>query len=104
MFWKQRSSERWVLEGYVDSAFFHRSANGRRRKTKICSLESDQGLISDIQDIKTHVVSFYKHLFGAPTHKGVHLSQDFWDRGGSVCWKRTGMSWRGLFLGKMLRS
>jgi hypothetical protein len=37
--------------------FFHRSANGRGRKIKICSLDTDQGSISDIQDIKNHVVS-----------------------------------------------
>jgi hypothetical protein len=80
MFWKQRNSERWILEGDTNTAFFHRSANGRR-KTKICSLDFDQGLLSNIQDIKGHVVSFYKQLFGAPPHNGVHLSQDFWDRG-----------------------
>ena len=37
-YWQQRGSEKQVLEGDANTAFFHMSANGRRRKKSILSL------------------------------------------------------------------
>jgi hypothetical protein len=45
--------------------FFHASANGRKRKTMICSLEAGSEIISDKKEISLHIVQFYKNLFGA---------------------------------------
>jgi hypothetical protein len=77
-YWQQRGSEKWLLQGDANSAFFHASANGKRRKTKICSLESEDEVISGMEALKLHVVDFYKKLFGFSGHKGVHLSDSFW--------------------------
>jgi hypothetical protein len=76
-YWQQRGSERWLLMGDANTNFFHSCANGRRRKTKICSIETDNGIITEQNDICQHVVNYYKQLFGS-SHKGVHLSVGFW--------------------------
>jgi hypothetical protein len=63
--------------GDANTNFFHSCANGRRRKTKICSMETDNGIITEQNDICQHVVNYYKQLFGSSHHKGVHLSLGF---------------------------
>jgi hypothetical protein len=79
MYWQQRSKENWILKGDVNTNIFNTCANGRRRKARICSLESDQGVITEQKDIEKHVVDFYKNLFGSNMDRGTHLVQDFWD-------------------------
>jgi len=39
--WQQRSSENWVLRGDSNTDFFHKFANGRRRKNLISCLEGE---------------------------------------------------------------
>jgi hypothetical protein len=80
MFWQQRGSEKWVLEGDANTTFFHSSASGRRQKTRICALETENGVISDQKDLELHIVNLYKQLFGSTAHKGAHLSNNFWSQ------------------------
>lgn len=40
-----------------------RTANGRKRKTTIMSLENEEGEITDQEDNKNHIYSFYETLF-----------------------------------------
>jgi hypothetical protein len=70
------------LQGDANTNFFHTYANGRRRKIRICSLETDQGVITKQKDIEKHVVDFYKCLFGSTVDRGGHLGGDFWDGNG----------------------
>jgi hypothetical protein len=79
LYWQQRSCEKWLLQGDANTSFFHACANGRRRKTRICALESDEGVITDESSIEKHIISFYKKLFGSGDPRGVHLGCDFWD-------------------------
>jgi mannosylglycoprotein endo-beta-mannosidase len=44
-FWKERSSENWLLQGDNNSAYFHKIANGRRRKNVMYSLKQNDILI-----------------------------------------------------------
>jgi hypothetical protein len=81
IYWQQRSSERWLLAGDANTAYFHACTNGRRRKARICSLETEKGEITDQLEIQNHVVTFYKSLFGSSLHNGCQLSQDFWFEG-----------------------
>jgi hypothetical protein len=66
------------MEGDANTTFFHSCANGRRRKTRICSLYTGNGTIFVQKELKAHVVEFYKQLFGSFCHSGVHLSNSFW--------------------------
>jgi hypothetical protein len=68
----------WILKGDANTNYFHTCANGRRRKTRICSLESEEGVISDQKEICGHIVDFYKKLFENSAYKGMHLFPDFW--------------------------
>jgi hypothetical protein len=56
----------------------HTSANGRRRKTMICSMETDDGVITEQRDISKHIVEFYKGLFGSSNLNNVHLEANFY--------------------------
>jgi hypothetical protein len=64
--------------GDANTKNFHTSANGQRRKTWICSLEMDHGIIIEQTDISKHIVKFYKVLFGSPGRNNVHLEVGFW--------------------------
>jgi hypothetical protein len=77
-YWQQISRERWVTIDNANTRFFHSCANGARRKTKICSLETDEGPVTSQADISEHIVKFYKNLFGSSAHHGVHLVAGFW--------------------------
>jgi hypothetical protein len=78
IYWQQRCSEKWLLKGDANTAFFRSCANGRRRKTRICALDVENGTISDQKGLKAHVVKFYKQLFRSSSHLGVRLSSSFW--------------------------
>jgi hypothetical protein len=69
-----------VLMGDANTTFFHACANGRRRKTKIISLDTENGNITKIEEIKKHIVDFYKQLFGSSAHSRARLSPNFWSR------------------------
>lgn len=62
--WRQRVGDQWTTEGDSNTEFFHKYANGRRRKNTIISLDSEQGEIRGQGDIVSHIVNFYKTLFG----------------------------------------
>jgi hypothetical protein len=44
----------------------------------ICALENEARIISNLNELKTHVVNFYKQLFGSSRHTGLHLASAFW--------------------------
>jgi hypothetical protein len=79
IFWQQMSSKRWVTKGDANTSLFHKSANGRRRKSRICSLEVDDGTIDSLEEIKAHIVELYKNLFGADPCKGAKLAKGIWE-------------------------
>ena len=56
--------EKWILEGDANTAFFHLMANGRRRKKKILSLETETGTTTNTEQILEQIYNFYKQLFG----------------------------------------
>ena len=65
IYWQQRGSDLWVLEGDANTQFFHQQANGRRRRNTIVSLDTNFGEVRNQEDIMTHVTNFYKVLFGS---------------------------------------
>jgi hypothetical protein len=80
-YWQQRGNEIWLLKGDTNTEFFHICANERRRKTKIVSLDTENGVITEQKDLKQHVVEFYKKLFGSLGQKEASLEANFWSEG-----------------------
>jgi hypothetical protein len=76
--WRQRYCEQWVLLGDSNTGFFHGVANGRRRKCNIFSLEIDDGELSDMKLLRTHIERYYKDLFGKEERGQIRLREDLW--------------------------
>ena len=52
LFWRKRGGEKWLLEGDANTGFFHRVANGRKRKCTITCLEDGDNLIAETDQLK----------------------------------------------------
>lgn len=51
VYWYERSHSNWLLKGDNNTAFFHKCANGRKRKNNIVSLEKDGVTIDDNENL-----------------------------------------------------
>lgn len=78
IFWKQRAGTKWVLQGDTNSHFYHQFASGRRRKNTISVLSTEDGEVRGQQEITTHIVDFYKKLFGPSETCNMSLGVNFW--------------------------
>lgn len=54
LYWFQRSHETWLLKGDSNKEYFHRCANGRKRKNTIISLEKDGTCIEGDENLLKH--------------------------------------------------
>jgi hypothetical protein len=77
-FWRQRSRQKWILQGDANTAYFRAIANGRRRKCSIPYLWEGDHLLEDPVELSSHIYSFYKELFSAGPRSGVSLAADLW--------------------------
>ncbi|XP_058754054.1 uncharacterized protein LOC131627226 [Vicia villosa] len=59
----QKSRCRWIQEGDANSKFFHSFMRGRLRRNNIVSLNSNGGLLEDVEAIKDEVFDHFKHRF-----------------------------------------
>ena len=79
IFWLQQSHERWLLKGDLNTDYYHKIANGRKRKNTIHSLKvGDEATIEGTDNLITHATSFYKDLFGPAPGNLFHLNPDTW--------------------------
>ena len=62
-YWYNISHEQWFHKGDINTSFFHKCANGRRRKTTILSLEKDGEVIKGEENLLNHATQYYKELF-----------------------------------------
>jgi hypothetical protein len=62
--WYQRAKVKHLLEGDVNTKYYHLLANGRQRKTHIFSLEDRNNIISGDAQLKKHITNYYRNLFG----------------------------------------
>ena len=76
--WQQKCWKKWILKGDANTDYFHKIANGRRRKNLISCLEGDQGTLTNQEDIVLHITNFYKSLFGSCPPRSLKLSPSFW--------------------------
>jgi len=63
LYWQKRG-EKWILKGDSNTSFFHKCANGRKRKSRITSLEDGERVVSDDEEPRRHITDYYKMLFG----------------------------------------
>jgi hypothetical protein len=62
----ERSQATWLLKGDNNASFFHKCANGRKRKNAIVSLETDGQLIEGDENLLVHAIEYYSDLFSPP--------------------------------------
>jgi hypothetical protein len=67
------------LKGDCNTAFFHRVANGKKRKNTIFSLKHNDQVIEGDGALVDHATLFYKDLFGPSTPSGTHMEPGCWD-------------------------
>jgi hypothetical protein len=77
-FWRQRGREQWLLQGDNNTEFFHRCANGQKRKRMMFSLQNGTKLIQGTDDLLAHATSFYKELFGPQQMSSARLAANVW--------------------------
>ena len=78
LLWLQHSNERWLLKGDHNTAYFHRIANGKKRKNTIHSLADGEMVIEGTKELLEHATSYYKGLFGPASGNLFHLSPETW--------------------------
>ncbi|XP_062193487.1 uncharacterized protein LOC133896859 [Phragmites australis] len=64
--WFQRSKTKQLFEGDRNSRYFQLIANGKYRKTRIFQIEHDGRTFTRQDEIKEHITSYYRDLFGPP--------------------------------------
>ena len=78
-YWHKRSNNKWLLEGDLNTEFFHRVANGEKRKNTIFSIQKDGRELEKTEEILELATNYYKDLFGHSTNVDSKLSQDCWN-------------------------
>ena len=79
LFWKQRTHENWLKHGDGNNEYFHRIANGRRRKNNIVFLEDGDKRIFGDENILEHATQFYTELFGPALGNLFQIDMEIWN-------------------------
>jgi hypothetical protein len=72
--WYERAKAKNLLQGDANTQYFHLLANGRHRKTRIFKLQDGNNVIEGDENLKRHITSYYKDLFGPP--EASHITLD----------------------------
>jgi excinuclease UvrABC nuclease subunit len=72
----QRAKVTDALLGDNNTKYFQMIANGKHRKKRIFSLDSDNGVIEGQANLKSYITQFYKGLFGEPEQTSFSLELD----------------------------
>jgi hypothetical protein len=73
--WYQRAKVKHLLEGDANIKYFHLLGNGRYRKTRIFQLEDGDTIIDGDAQLKQHIISYYKNLFGPLDNSNMELDE-----------------------------
>jgi hypothetical protein len=76
--WQRRGGEKWLLLGDSNSNYFHKCANGRKKKMQVTMLEIDGREEVDQHCLKDHITNYYKQLFGKAEVADMQLDPDLW--------------------------
>ena len=77
VYWKQRSRIQWLKEGDLNTVFFHKMVNFRRRINNISSLNIEGVHIDSPMIISLAIENFFKSLYNKPTCQGVSLNWNY---------------------------
>ena len=78
LYWHQRSNERWLLKGDNNTAFFHRVANGKRRRHFMHQLNHNNLVIEGTSNLINHATEYYKELFGPAPGNLFSILEELW--------------------------
>ena len=78
LYWHQFSNERWLLKGDNNTNFFHKVANGRRRKNSMISLEYGAIIVEGTKNLLAHATEYYKNLFGLAPGNLCRIDENLW--------------------------
>jgi hypothetical protein len=78
IYWYKRSHENWLLKGDNNTAFFHRVANGKKRKQTIYFLQDGNSKIYGDENLLKHATEYYKSLFGPGTRDALAFYPKLW--------------------------
>ena len=84
IYWFKRSHEKWLHEGDNNTEYFHRIANGRKRKNTIISFKYEGESVEGITNLLSHATEYYKKLFRPDIGNQFQLDSDLWDEGEMV--------------------
>lgn len=76
LYWFKRSHETWLHKGDNNTGYFHRIANGRKRKNTILSFQDGEQIIEGDDKLLEHATEYYKSLFGPVDYNRLPLSPD----------------------------
>jgi mannosylglycoprotein endo-beta-mannosidase len=77
-YWHKRCHEEWLLKGDNNTKYFHKIANGRKRKNTIISLEKDGNIIEGDENLLNHATEYYANLFGPEEEHNIHIDSSLW--------------------------
>jgi hypothetical protein len=78
LYWFKRCHETWLLKGDSNTKYFHRIANGRKRKHVVYSLEDGLDHITGDEDLLKHATGYYGTLFGLGDGNKIDMDLDLW--------------------------
>ena len=78
IYWQQRSHDKQLKEGDRNTEYFHRMANGRKRRNLIISMEDEGRTIEGDAELLAHATDYYKNLFGPEIGNSFPLDPALW--------------------------
>ena len=85
MYWFQRSHARWLLHGDLNTSYFHKISNGRKRKNMLHSLEDNGTLVEGTDNRLQIATDYYKNLFGPAPGNVFSISHELWSQDEVLC-------------------
>ena len=79
LYWFKRSHDKWLHEGDLNTKYFQRIANARKRKNTIMYLKDGDSTIKGDDDLIQHATSYYKELFGPAAGNIFQIDPDLWE-------------------------
>jgi hypothetical protein len=73
-----KSHETWFLKGDNNTEYFHRIANGKKRKQTIFSSQTEGGTVMGTDKLLQYATEYYKVLFGVEGGNAFDLDPNLW--------------------------